>query len=547
MRQFTRRTVLAGATASAATALSPISAIRSAAAPAPCVRSLKDFLAEAGTQQLTRMQRELLVEQAIELLQGIYVHLPLKRQLYGIDPLNDLRQLRQQAGQFNSDPPFHAKMMAIFTSLRDMHTRYRPPAPYNTAHAFLPFKVETCVEGGQRKYIVSRVAEGFAHATFRAGVEVLSWNGVPIGQAAENAGGEGGNRSARRALGLARLTYRALQLQPTPEEASVPVHYRSGGQEFDVEIPWQVLTQAGACDGSCNEIQQIQEFRKFLYAPYFFCSAFGGSERFSTPDGEFGYIRIFSFVRELLGDDVFVNTFRNEVASFTNTRGLIVDVRDNGGGSTRASERIVQWVAPTRGRIEPAQLYFVATDLTLRFCQLGSSVSDLGPDGLRPWIPSIRQALQTGATFSDAFEYTSKDRCNESDRVVFPRPVIVVTSGLTYSAAEFFAAGFQDHGGKILGVDETTGGGGAGFRELRQLNDYFVGHPPSPFKDVGREANGAGFQVAFRRTKRVGIGAGKEIEDTGIHCDLSYAMTRDDLLHGNRDLKREAARLLAQM
>ena len=547
MRQLTRRTMLAGA---GATALAPMSALRSFAAPAPCLRSLKDFRAEARTQELNGQQRELLVKQAIEVLQGIYVHLPLKRSLYGIDPLNELRTLLPQAQQFNSDPPFHAKMMDIFISLRDMHTRYRPPAPYTTGHAFLPFKVETCVEQGQRKFIVSKVAEGFTHPTFRAGVEVLSWNGVPIWQAAENAGGEGGVPSARHALGLARLTYRALQLQPIPEEDSVLVHYRSNGNELDVEVPWQVLTQTDPCRGTCNEIQQIQEFRKFLYAPYFFCSAFGTSDRFSTPDGEFGYIRIFSFDKALFNDDdgVFVEMFKNTAGSFADTRGLIVDVRDNGGGSSRAGERIVQWVAPTPGPIEPSQLYFVATDLTLRLCQLGNSVSDLGPNGLTPWIPSIQQALKSSKTFSDAFEYTRKSDCSVAGRVPFPRPVIVVTSGLTYSSAEFFAAGFQDHGGKILGVDETTGGGGAGVRDLRQLNKYFSdAHQPLPYEDVATKANGAGFQVAFRRTKRVGLGAGKELEDTGVKRDLSYDMTRDDLLFGNRDLKVAAARLLAQM
>jgi hypothetical protein len=328
----------------------------------------------------------------------------------------------------------------------------------------------------------------------------------------------------------------------------VLIHYRAGGRDLDISIPWSISTQSGDCGvslGACNEIQQLQNFRKFLYAPYDPCNPFGIPERITTSDGVFGYIRIFSFDKDLLGNDVFVETFKNHVTGFAkNTKGLIVDVRDNGGGSTRASERIVQWVAPAPGRIEPTRLYFRATDLTSRFCQLGDAVSDLGPDGLKPWIDSIKQAVQTGATFSDAFEYTSKDDCNVADRVVFPRPVIVVTSALTYSAAEFFAAGFQDHGGMILGVDETTGGAGAGIRTDDELHNYFMNaHQVSPLKSLDH----GGFDVAFRRTVRVGLGAGKEIEDSGVSRNRPYAMTRHDLLNGNRDLKREAARLLAQM
>jgi C-terminal processing protease CtpA/Prc len=549
MHSVTRRTVLAGASAAAATTLAPMLGVQHALANPDCLQTLNEFMVDASKQQLNGQQRELIVKQAIKLLQEFYVHLPSKRERYDARPLERLQDLQQKALQFKSDVPFHAEMMAIFTELRDMHTRYCPPAPYANAHAFLPFKVEACFEDGRRKYIVSRVVDGFVNATFRRGVEILSWNGVPIEQAAERAGGEGAAPSAKLAVGLARLTYRAMEVHSAPEGDTVLVHYRAGDKELDVEVPWQVMKIArdeGACDASCNEIQQIQEFRKFLFAPYDLCRSFGKSERFATPDGEFGYIRIYSFDKRLLadGDDEFVDTFRKQVASFADTRGLIVDVRDNGGGSTRAGERIVQWIAPA-GPIEPSPLYFRATKTTLEFCKLGDTVGDLGPDGLRPWIPSIERALQTGATFSDAFEYSRKEDCNAADRVVFPRPVIVVTSGLTYSAAEMFAAGFQDHGGLILGVDETTGGGGAGFRKLFELSDYFTGaNQQPPFEDL---PNDAGFQVAYRRAKRVNLGTGKEIEDAGVRRDRAHDITRNDLLNDNADLKAKAAKLLMEM
>jgi C-terminal processing protease CtpA/Prc len=171
-------------------------------------------------------------------------------------------------------------------------------------------------------------------------------------------------------------------------------------------------------------------------------------------------------------------------------------------------------------------------------------VTTLGPDGLQPWIPSIQQALQNGGMFSDAFQYASDDACNEMPQWSFPGPVIVITSALSYSTAEFFAAGFQDHGGIILGIDDTTGGGGAGVRSHQELHDYFkdAGQTP-PFEPLPS----GGLSIAFRRSVRVGAGSGKEIEDLGVYRNRPYAMTRHDLLDHNRDLKREAARLLAQM
>src|SRR3954468_10231966 len=99
-------------------------------------------------------------------------------------------------------------MSAIFDSLHDLHTGYQLPAPYSKAHCWLPFKVEACTDQGQRKYIVSRVIDEFNEdPNFVKGVEVLSWDGVPIEEAADHAGKRGSNRAAQRALGLARLTY----------------------------------------------------------------------------------------------------------------------------------------------------------------------------------------------------------------------------------------------------------------------------------------------------------------------------------------------------
>lgn len=562
MRQITRRNVFAGAAAAAATVLTPISGIRPAIAFAPCpTETVKDFLTKAQEHDLTLDERTKLVQQAIKMLSGFYAHLPLKRAMYGVDPLERLRLLSHRLTQLGGGAQpgggaqFHAEMRDIFASLRDMHTVYYLPDPYASAHAWLPFKVEACVEDGRRKYIVSNIVDGFVHSTFGRGVEILSVDGIPVERAAELAGRHGSNPAAQLALGLARLSYRALLWEPPPQEDLVLIHYRAGGQELEISIPWSISTLPGTCDVEppiCNEVEQLQRFRKFLYAPFENCSAFGTPERIPTPDGVFGYIRIFSFEKDLLGDDLFVETFKGLVAGLADTKGLIVDVRDNGGGSTRASERIIQFLTPQRP-IVPSRLYFVATPETLKFCRLPPaldpdkpSVTTLGPGGLEDWVDSIQQALQSGGTFSKALQYTPNDACNESPSFSFPGPVIVVTSALSYSSAEFFAAGFQDHGGMVLGVDETTGGGGAGYRTHKELHEYFVDAgkaADSPFEPLNRD----GFSVAFRRSVRVGSGAGKEIEDLGVYRNRPYVMTRRDLLDHNSDLKREAARLLAQM
>src|SRR5262249_55773006 len=148
-------------------------------------------------------------------LEGLYVHLPLKREMYAVDPVRRLRLLRQQLPQVTSDRQFHAEMTDIFASVRDWNTSYLLPRPFAYAFAWLPFKIEACFTRGARQYIVTDKVTWVdkpEHRGFRKGIEVLYWNGAPIERAIEQAGAQSGgaNRAARHALGLAALTLRFL-------------------------------------------------------------------------------------------------------------------------------------------------------------------------------------------------------------------------------------------------------------------------------------------------------------------------------------------------
>ena len=243
-------------------------------------------------------------------------------------------------------------------------------------------------ENDRRKYIVSRIVPGFTHQT-SAPVSRSSAGTALRSRARRIVRRDGATRSARGCIGLARLTQRVLQLHPVPEEESVQVRYRADdGQELDIEIAWQVISLPDSCNSNCDEMQQMGDFRKFLFAKYDVCSAPINSKFHTTPGGDvFGYIRLYSFENvSPLDGDKWVDEFKKHMAKYSNTKGLIVDVRDNAGGSIRTSERILQWVAPP-GPIAPSTLYFRATNTTLRFCNLPTSVSELGPppEGLHKW------------------------------------------------------------------------------------------------------------------------------------------------------------------
>jgi hypothetical protein len=166
----------------------------------------------------------------------------------------------------------------------------------------------------------------------------------------------------------------------------------------------------------------------------------------------------------------------------------------------------------------------------------------------------MEQAVMTGSTFSAGFPITPPDSCNDLGQRYFG-PVVLITDPLCYSATDMFAAGFQDHGiGTVIGVGGATGAGGAnvwthGLLARLMAPPATTGGSPAPGRTPSATTGGSGdsspyqalprgadMRVAARRTIRVGLHQGDILEDLGVRPDVRYAMTRRDLMDGNRDL-----------
>ena len=139
-----------------------------------------------------------------------------------------------------------------------------------------------------------------------------------------------------------------------------------------------------------------------------------------TSYGKFGYIRIFSF--DVEDADKLVSEFIRLVKCLPQN-GLIVDVRDNGGGRTSAAERLLQLVSP-RQPIEPERMYFINNRRTFQLCRLQQSNLKLGPFGLAPWIESIQRSMENGAMYSSSFPYTNPEACNAIGRLYRGRVIV---------------------------------------------------------------------------------------------------------------------------
>lgn len=424
--------------------------------------------------------------------------------------------------------------------------------------------------------MLSRWGTGFSHATFRPGVEVTYWNGVPIDRAVELNGERqaGSNLEARHARGLDSLTIRPLVISPPPDEETVVVGYRAeDGTDMEIKVEWAVTppqfddadggggSQPAAALGLDLQTRAIQLAKKILFAPGAVAAerevAEGGAEHAAppkgiptsmpsvfrarvveTPSGAFGYIRVFTF--DVFDDEQFVHEFIR-LAEALPQGGLMIDVRGNGGGLINAGERLLQVLTPRR--IEPERLEFINTPLNLQICRLNAPSKGFSDVDLSPWIASISGSVETGATYSLGFPITSPDRCNDIGQRYFGG-VVLITDALCYSTTDIFSAGFQDHDiGAILGTNGNTGAGGANVWEQGFLRELMKdADPPAPYAEL---PNRADMRIAIRRTLRVGPNAGTPVEDLGVVPARRHFMTRDDVLKDNVDLINEAASLLA--
>jgi hypothetical protein len=554
------------------------------AAAAPEVRdrlaetlSLHDFLPSAGN--LTLSERRLLVDQALVLMEQNYAHLPLKMAMHAVNPVQKLRLLKTRLERFTPatmgpEWMFHAEMSEIFHSVRDLHTNYLLPAPFNGRIAYLPFLIEEYLANDGPHFVVAHVTQGFSAPGFGPGAEVTQWAGMPIERAVEvNASRfAGSNAAARRARGVESLTIRSLRIHLPPNEEFVTVGYKgTDGVVRELRQDWLVVQNlppmaTGDAPDSHAAVQgldlgadEVARARRMLFAPQTLGegqaaagAALSNGEvpstmpgvfrarTVSTPHGNFGHLRIHTF--SVPDPDAFVQEFIR-LAELLPQDGLILDVRGNGGGHIHASEFTLQTLTPRRIVPEPVQ--FINTPLNLRICRKHKD-NPAGID-LGPWVDSMAQAVETGAAFSAAFPITPEDGANSIGQR-YHGPVVLITDARCYSATDIFAAGFQDHGiGLVIGVDDNTGAGGANVwthELLKQLLEVPAPDTGSPYKALPKQA---GMRVSIRRTLRVGKRSGTPVEDLGVVPDVRYRLTRADVLSGNADLMVAATRILTGM
>jgi Peptidase family S41 len=519
---------------------------------------------------LTQTERTNIITMFTNLIDGLYVHLPLKRAMYGIDPVQQLRRLHERA-RLMSDDAFHREIGGILTNLRDAHTAYIAPSALAGTAARLPFLVEQFGADNDPRFMVSKVIpELISDPKFVEGVELIEWNGVPVADAVRRRGESerGGRPDSAMARALDSLTFRPLGIGPPPDERWVIVGYRDGddGPIREQRFDWRFIypgpppdaahptAPAAAANAIHPDRALVRRAKKLSFnselwqterqdrvAAVGVGTADNGwitgqfqdnvSARVVNVAGrDYGYLRLWSF--EISDDDGFIAEVVRLLAELPQD-GLIIDLRGNPGGLIWAAERLLQLFTPSP--IAPTRFSIIASDLTRAMTDAPQNRRSLSP-----WRRTLLEAVGTGEVYSQSVPITPTERCNDIGQV-YGGPVIAVVDSTTYSAADLFAAGFADNGiGTVVCVGRATGAGGANVWWADTLNSVLAGTP----HQLPRLPKGVGFTLSVRRATRIGASDGAPIEDIGIVGHRPYAMTRNDLLHGNADLLTFCARLI---
>jgi hypothetical protein len=404
------------------------------------------------------------VDEAIDVVNGLYVHLPDKVATYDLNLVDDLRKLKLDLDK-GLVPDFHKKMFNVFKSARDLHAAYLPPLPLKDSIAFLPFQAEEYLDKEkQRRYVVSNINEGlpwFAPCKdFVPGVEITEWNGAPISKAVQESGEEhpGGNEQAKRALGIDRLTARPLAKSPVPDEEAVTVTYipKPGAKPCTFTVDWHVAkieattqpepraelwrAMAQGLDDGREVIRHLRRTAKRLRTGMVAPPVVPGLPELpehcearvlnASSVGEYGYIRIRSF--KVANHRSYLTKFAKLLAAMP-PEGLVIDVRDNPGGFILAAERLLQLLTPKT--IQPATTEFRSTAIS-------EGISKLVPEFF-DWNASIVEDLKSTVAqgpsksgyqapkFSERFPVSPETMCNNVGQRYYG-PVVLVTNALSY-------------------------------------------------------------------------------------------------------------------
>src|SRR5215510_4011834 len=427
-----------------------------------------------------------------------------KKQVFGFDLFNTTPWLDRVA-KSRDDIEFFEICTEYVASLNDSHSRYRLFTDWS---ASLGFTVDS-YQGGILIDGIDRNRLPIGQFPFQIGDQLVSVDGVDVESWIErlskwvSASNARSKRSAAAQLIVERAqssTQGAFPRAPieTGDSAVVKILRQTGTIET-YTIQWlkhgtPILTVGPVRDKVAftrdaepdlfsrrASTQMVGSITPGFVMPPGFQQRLGKADDFfysgvfSSGNLRIGYLRIRAFVA-LAGpiqfpDPAGIAQLAPEIAYLeANTDGLVVDIMHNGGGSPFYADAIFSYLSPQPYRqiqvaFRPTLSYLAQTNAQLARAVAGHDDEET--------IAFYRTMLQQGqAAYAQGADLTpplpvvgatlirEPARNDQGQVIAYTKPIMLVTDDLSISAADVFAAQFQDNRrGIVFGV-RTNGAGG---------------------------------------------------------------------------------------
>lgn len=506
---------------------------------------LKDSRDKAELPILTTAERQQVVSISRTILDKFYVNLEHKKEFYNVDPIQEFNKIETEIDKL-SEFEFQKRMIKIFASVKDYHTNYYLPHPYQCNEVYLPlgfYKIDT------KKIVVDRFNQ--AHLDdlqikepIALGDELVSYNGVSAEEYlnAQKEWTSGSTPAADETLALYRLSYISGYESLAPESDYVDLVLKNKkGENYSLHIPW-IFYQDQKCfeqkDGSNNDgsngdsivdLKRSNFFKKFektnrriqnLNAQKMNLKIFGTGE-ISTEDPNinykiitegdrrYGYIKLSSFqpaksVSKSL--EIIKDILRNKL---NDTNALIFDLRGNYGGQINFAESLAAMLYPKKTARIP--FYVKANSYTEAVFE---------QEGV--WGQLIRNRSKDDEIVGPSYFQTSNEIKSYSQE--YFGKVVLITNAECFSSCDIFASAMKDiAGAKIYGRAASTFGGGANVWKLKDFS-YALKKLKLPF-EMPRKM---GLRATVRHSHR--LSTDKLVEDAGIESDIVVPTTYSDIV-----------------
>jgi hypothetical protein len=509
---------------------------------------LKDSRLDLVLPTYTLAEKKIVIDQAQLVMNDIFVHRDLKLATFGteIDPIPMIKKLSDQVEGL-SDRALHRELIQIFQKQYDRHTTYVLPEPYACYRSLLPVAFKEVVKrDGTTGIFVSSLSEIpeiqalSPNLALTVGDELLQYEGKEVEEAIQlnMPLTFGANAPAMRRRGISLLSFKSQKFYLAPVDDSITMTLKNRqGQVYTASLQWiargdlkclnketpTARNSQLASDDFQIEFNQI--FRK-QNRPHSNKSL--AHEAFkTTPEptlkyrivrneyGDYGHILLESFLPEKLSVLEVAEEIKKILLGFEKTDGLIIDLRDNGGGYIQLAHIMVQLFTPA----DQMQLLFrLKNSAANRHYMYTTQSTD-------DFTIALREAEARGDQYTLPLPFYKEGALEKIGQYYF-RPVSVFTNANCYSSCDMFSALMQDQKAAIIfGEDSTTGAGGANnhFQAsfVKSLNEDL-----GPFQKLPASQD---MVFAFRQSIRTGPSAGVLIENMGILSDQLARTSITDL------------------